>query len=171
MRRIMAGVYLTPSANIPAMRNLMMALVCASLASGAELAARKALTLSAAKQMAAAAETEARKNNWNVVIVIVDEGGHLIYLQRMDETQIASVEIAQGKARTAVLYKRPTKAMEDAVAGGRNVVMTLPGALPVEGGVPVTVEGRIIGAIGVSGVQSSQDAQIARAGLAVLETK
>ena len=148
-----------------------MALACVCLLSGAELATRKALTLAAAKQMAAAAEVEARKNNWNVVICIVDEGGHLIYLQRMDETQIASVEIAQEKARTAVMYKRPTKALEDAVAGGRAVVMRLPGALPVEGGLPVAVEGRIIGGIGVSGVQSSQDAQIAKAGLAVLEAK
>jgi glc operon protein GlcG len=153
------------------MRKLVLALLCAGLASGAELAARKALTLAAAKQMATAAEAEARKNNWNVVICIVDEGGHLIYLQRMDETQLASIEIAQGKAKTAVLYKRPTKAMEDAVAGGRNVVMTLPGALPVEGGLPIAVDGRIIGGIGVSGVQSTQDAQIARAGLVVVESK
>ena len=153
------------------MRRLVLALVCAGLLSGAELATRKALTLSAAKQMAAAAEAEARKNNWNVVICIVDEGGHLLYLQRMDDTQIASTEIAQGKARTALMYKRPTKALEDAVAGGRAVLMRLPGALPVEGGLPVTVDGRIIGGIGVSGVQSSQDAQIARAGLAVLEAK
>ena len=148
---------------------LIAALCAASIASGAELATRKALTLSAAKEMAAAAEAEARKNNWNVVICIVDEGGHLLYLQRMDETQLASIEIAQGKAKTAMLYKRPTKAMEDAVAGGRAVVMRLPGALPVEGGLPITVEGRIIGGIGVSGVQSVQDAQIARAGLAVVE--
>jgi glc operon protein GlcG len=119
--------------------------------------------------MAAAAEAEARKNNWNVVIVVVDEGGHLIYLQRMDETQIASVGIAQGKARTAVLYKRPTKALEDAVAGGRTAILSLPGAVAVEGGLPVVVDGRIIGAIGVSGVQSTQDAQVARAGLAVIE--
>lgn len=153
------------------MRKLVLALVCAGLVSGAQLATRKALTLAAAKQMAAAAEGEARKNNWNVVIAIVDEGGHLVYLQRMDETQLASVDIAQGKARTAILYKRPTKAMEDAVAGGRAVVMTLPGALPVEGGLPITVEGRIIGAIGVSGVQSAQDAQIAKAGLGALEAK
>jgi uncharacterized protein GlcG (DUF336 family) len=151
------------------MRKLALTLLCATLSSGADLATRKALTLGAAKQMAAAAEAEARKNNWNVVVAIVDEGGHLIYLQRMDETQIASVEIAQGKARTAVLYKRPTKAMEDAVAGGRAVILRLPGAVPVEGGLPVTVDGKIIGAIGVSGVQSSQDAQVARAGLAVLE--
>jgi uncharacterized protein GlcG (DUF336 family) len=152
------------------MRNLILWLMCAVCAcSAADLATRKAITLSTAKQIATAAEAEARKNNWNVVICIVDEGGHLIYLQRMDETQLASVEIAQGKARTAVLYKRPTKAMEDAVAGGRNVVMTLPGALPVEGGLPISVEGRVIGAIGVSGVMSAQDAQVARAGLAVVE--
>jgi glc operon protein GlcG len=152
------------------MRKLALTLVCATLACGADLVTRKALTLSAAKQIAAAAEAEARKNNWNVVVAVVDEGGHLIYLQRMDETQIASVEIAQGKARTAVLYKRPTKAMEDAVAGGRTVMLRLPGAVPVEGGLPISADGRIIGAIGVSGVQSSQDAQVARAGLAVMET-
>lgn len=150
-------------------RTTLLAFVCAALASGAELATRKALTLSAAKEMAVAAEAEARKNNWNVVICIVDEGGHLIYLQRMDETQLASIEIAQGKAKTAALYKRPTKAMEDAVAGGRAVILRLPGALPVEGGLPITVDGRIIGGIGVSGVQSVQDAQIARAGLVVVE--
>lgn len=153
------------------MRNLMLSLLCAGLLCGADFATRKALTLETAKKMAAAAEAEAIKNKWPVVVAIVDEGGHLIYLQRMDETQIASVEIAPQKARTAVLYKRPTKAMEDAVAGGRNVVMTLPGALPVEGGLPITVDGRIIGAIGVSGVQSAQDAQVARAGLAVLEAR
>ena len=143
--------------------------MCAGVALSAELATRKALNLAVAKEMAAAAEAEARKNNWNVVICVVDEGGHLIYLQRMDETQLASVEIAQGKAKTAVLYKRPTKAMEDAVAGGRAVIMRLPGALPVEGGLPVTVDGRIIGGVGVSGVQSVQDAQIARAALAIVE--
>src|SRR5688572_31305078 len=98
------------------LRNALLAVVCVGVAAGAELATRKALTLSAAKEMAAAAEAEARKNNWNVVICIVDEGGHLLYLQRMDETQLASIEIAQGKAKTAMLYKRPTKAMEDAVA-------------------------------------------------------
>ncbi|HYO84479.1 MAG TPA: heme-binding protein [Bryobacteraceae bacterium] len=154
------------------MRKIVLTALCAvaSLCSAAELATRKALTLSAAKQIAAAAEAEARKNNWNVVICVVDEGGHLLYLQRMDETQLASIDIAQGKARTSLMYKRPTKAMEDAVAGGRTVMLRLPGALPVEGGLPITVDGRIIGGIGVSGVQSVQDAQIARAGLAVLES-
>jgi uncharacterized protein GlcG (DUF336 family) len=151
------------------MQTLLTAVVSVSLCLGAELATRKALTLEAAKQMAAAAETEAKKNKWNVVIVIVDEGGHLIYLQRMDDVQLASVQIAQQKARAALLYKRPTKALEDAVAGGRTVMLTFPDVLPAEGGLPITVDGRVIGAIGVSGVQSPQDAQIGRAGLAALE--
>jgi len=134
----------------------------------AQLASKKALTLEAAKQIAAAAEAEAVKNNWNVVIAVVDDGGHLLYLQRMDETQTGSVEVATQKAKTAAAFKRPTKALEDAVAGGRNVILKLPGALPVEGGLPISVDGKIIGAIGVSGVTSQQDGQIARAGLEAL---
>ncbi len=136
----------------------------ASLSFSADLATKKGLTLDIAKQIAAQAEAEARKNNWNVVIAIVDDGANLIYLQRMDETQIGSVEVAQEKAKTSVKFKRPTKALEDAVAGGRNVVLRLPGALPVEGGLPLTADGKIIGAIGVSGVLSSQDGIIAKAG-------
>jgi len=136
----------------------------ASLSFSADLAMKKGLTLEVAKQIAAQAEAEARKNSWNVVIAIVDDGANLIYLQRMDETQIGSVEVAQEKAKTSVKFKRPTKALEDAVAGGRNVVLKLPGALPVEGGLPLMVDGKIIGAIGVSGVQSNQDGIIAKAG-------
>lgn len=137
---------------------------CATTALAADLATRKGLTLEVAKQMAAAAEVEAKKNNWNVVIAVVDDGANLIYLQKMDETQIGSIEVAQEKAKTAVRFKRPTKALEDAVAGGRNVVLRLPGALPVEGGLPIMADGKIIGGIGVSGVLSSQDGQIAKAG-------
>jgi len=143
-------------------------MLTAGAGSAADLATKKALTLPVAKQMAAAAEAEAAKNNWNVVIAIVDDGGHLVYLQRMDETQIGSVEVAERKAKGALLFKRPTKAMEDAVAGGRNVVMTLPGAMPVEGGLPITAEGKVIGAIGVSGVTSQQDGQVAKAGVDAL---
>lgn len=152
-------------------RNLMLGMLCAGLLCGAELASRKALTLATVKEMAAAAEAEARKNGWNVCIAIVDEGGHLLYFERMDEVQLASVQIAQGKARTALLYKRPTKMLEETITGGRMVMLNAPEALPLEGGLPVMVEGRVIGAVGVSGVQSPQDAQIARAALAVLETK
>lgn len=151
---------------IPALLCCIAILFCA--VASAQITTKKSLTLAAAKQIAAAAEAEAVKNKWTVVIAVVDDGGHLILLQRMDETQIGSVEIATQKASTSVLFKRPTKALEDAVAGGRNVMLKLPGALPIEGGLPITVDGKIIGGIGVSGMQSSQDAQIARAGLETL---
>ncbi len=145
-----------------------MTLLAASLPGFAQLASKKGLTLEAAKKIVAAAEAEAKKHNWNVVICIVDEGASLLYLQRMDGTQIGSVDIAQMKARTAIKMKRPSKVLEDAVAGGRNAVLKLPDVLPVEGGVPLTVDGQFIGAIGVSGVTSQQDGQIAAAGVAAL---
>jgi glc operon protein GlcG len=135
-----------------------------SLPASAQLADKKALTLDAAKKIAAAAEAEAKKNNWNVVIAIVDDGGHLLYLQRMDGTQTGSIEVAMKKAQTAMSFKRPSKVFEDAIAGGRTALIALHGALPLEGGVPVTVGGQIIGAIGVSGVKSTEDGQIAKAG-------
>lgn len=130
----------------------------------AELATKKTLTLAAAKEIAAAAEREAAANNWNVVIAILDEGGHLLYLQRMDETQVGSVDVAIAKAQSAVKFKRPTKAFEDALTGGRQAILRLPGAMPVEGGLPLMVDGKVLGAIGVSGVTSQQDGQIAEAG-------
>jgi uncharacterized protein GlcG (DUF336 family) len=134
----------------------------------AQLVTKKALTLEAAKKIAAAAEAEALKNKWNVVISIVDDGGHLIYLQRMDGTQLASIEISQMKARTALMYKRPTKALEDRLTGGAMNVLILPGAAPMEGGVPIIVDGEVIGAVGSSGVLSPQDAQISSAGVAAI---
>jgi len=134
----------------------------------AQLATKRVLTLEAAKEIAAAAQAEAKKNNWNMVICIVDDGGHPIYLERMDGTQVASVVIAQEKAASAIRFKRPTKALEDAVAGGRIVVLKLAGAIPVEGGIPIVVGGEFLGAIGVSGGTSPQDGQVAAAGLAVL---
>lgn len=134
-----------------------------------QLLTKKTLTLEAAKQIAAAAHAEAKKNHWTMVISIVDDGAHLIYLERMDGTQIASVAVAQDKASTAVRFKRPTKALEDAVTGGRTVVMKLAGVTPIEGGLPIVVGGEIIGGIGASGGTSAQDGQVAAAGLAVLE--
>ena len=136
-----------------------------SMAQSAELASRKALTLEVAKQLAQAAEAEAAKNQWTMVIAVVDEGGNLLFLERMDETQIGSIDVAMRKAQSAIKFKRPTKVFEDAVAGGRTAIVTLPGALPIEGGLPITVDGRIIGAIGLSGGTSQQDGQIARAAL------
>jgi uncharacterized protein GlcG (DUF336 family) len=151
------------------MRWFAAALLVPGFLNAQGLATRKTLTLDAAKQIAAAAEAEALKNKWNVVIAVVDEGGHLIYLQRMDETQVASVDIAPMKARTAAMFKRPSKVFEDRVnsAGGTNV-LGLPGVVPSEGGLPITVDGKVIGGIGVSGVTSAQDGQVAKAGLEAL---
>ncbi len=128
------------------------------------LGTKKTLTLAAAKQIAAAAEQEAVKNNWNVVMAIVDDGGHLLFLQRMDNTQLASVDVSIQKAKGAMMFKRNTKALEDIVAGGRTVMMKLVGVVPVEGGVLLEADGQVIGAIGVSGVTSPQDGQVAKAG-------
>ncbi len=135
-----------------------------SAAHGAQLASRKALTLEGIKAIAAAAEAEAAKNKWNVVIVIVDEGGHLLFLERMDGVQVASVEIATKKARSAALFRRPTKVFEEQLSGGRTAVLRLPGAMPFEGGLPLVVDSQVLGAIGVSGAVSNQDGQIAKAG-------
>lgn len=127
---------------------------------------KSVMTLADAKQIAAAAEAEALKNKWNVTIAVVDDGGNLLFLQRLDEAPLGSITVAQEKARTALLFKRPTKVFEEIVAGGRVAMLTLPGATPIEGGLPLVNNGQIIGAIGVSGVQSPQDAQIAQAGAA-----
>jgi uncharacterized protein GlcG (DUF336 family) len=142
---------------------LLVCLLSATVSS-AQLMDKKALTLEAAKKIAAAAEAEAMKNNWRVVIAIVDDGGHLIYLARIDETQTGSIDVAMQKARGAVAYKRPTKVFEDAVAGGRNVILSLPHSMPIEGGLPLVVDGKIVGGIGVSGVTAPQDGIIAKAG-------
>jgi glc operon protein GlcG len=137
-------------------------------AQAAELATKHALTLEIAKQMSAAAEAEAVENGWTVVIAIVDEGGRLMHLVRRDGTQYGSIEVAQDKARTAIAFRRPTKALEDAVAGGRNAVLRLGDATPIEGGIPIVVDGEMLGAIGVSGATSAQDAQVAQAGIDAL---
>jgi Uncharacterized protein, possibly involved in utilization of glycolate and propanediol len=124
------------------------------------------INLEQAKKAMAAAEAEARKNNWPVVIAILDTGGLLVMLQRLDNTQWGSIEVAKDKARSAVAFRRPTKVFSDAIAqGGANMrLLNVTGASVIEGGVPVIVDGKIIGAIGVSGVTSQQDAQVAQAG-------
>lgn len=122
------------------------------------------LTLEDAKRVAAAAEAEALSNGWKVVIAVVDDGGHLLYLQRNHDTQFGSVETAMAKAHATVAFQRPTKASEDAVLSGRLIHLALPGVIPAEGGVPLLREGVIIGGIGISGVRSFQDGQIAAAG-------
>src|SRR5258708_38584704 len=135
-----------------------------SLHAYAQLADKKVVTLDGAKKVADGAEAEARKNNWNVVIAVVDDGGNLIYLQRIDGTQTGSIEVAIQKARTAQAFKRPTKVFEDAIAGGRNALIALHGALPLQGGLPIMAGGQLVGAIGVSGVKSTEDRQVAKAG-------
>ncbi|MDP3070264.1 MAG: heme-binding protein [Opitutaceae bacterium] len=129
------------------------------------------IPLADAKRVLAAAHAEAVKNKWNVAIAIVDSGGHLVAFDRIDSTQYGSVEVALEKARTSAAFRRSTKAFQDMVAaGGEGLrILKLPGALPLEGGLPIVVGGKLVGAIGVSGVTSAQDGQIAAAGLAALK--
>ena len=130
----------------------------------AQLAVKKVLTLDAAKKLALAAETEALKNKWTMVIAIADDGGNLMYLEKIDNTQIGSIEVAIKKAKTAILFKRPTKVFEDKVLKeGRTVILSLPNAIAIEGGLPIIVDGQYIGAIGVSGGSSDQDGVVAKA--------
>ena len=126
------------------------------------------LTLEDAKRIAAAAEKEAQYNNWKVAIAVVDGGGHLLYLQRSHDTQFGSIETAIHKAHAAVAFQRPTKASEDAVLNGRLIHLALPGVIPAEGGVPLKINDVTVGGLGVSGVRSFQDGQIAAAGLSAL---
>jgi uncharacterized protein GlcG (DUF336 family) len=120
-----------------------------------------------ARKIMAAAEAEAVKNNWAVVITIIDSGGHIVMLHRRDDVQLSSIEIAQGKAKTALMFKRPSKVLDDAISGGGAGLrfLALKDIVPLEGGVPILIDGKIVGAIGVSGVLSAQDSQIARAGI------
>ena len=121
------------------------------------------LTLDDCKKMIAACEAEARKNNWNVAIAILDDGGHLLALQRLDGASPANAEIATRKGRTAAISRRSTKMWEDRIKDGRLSVLKMP-VLPVQGGITVMYQGECVGGIGVSGVQSHEDEQIAQAG-------
>jgi glc operon protein GlcG len=124
------------------------------------------ISLENAKKAAAPALAEAVKNNWNMAVAIVGPSGDLIYYEKMDNTQLGSANVAIDKARSAALFKRPTKAFQDVLAGGGDGlrVLRLQGAVPVEGGIPLVMDGKIVGAIGVSGATSAQDAQCAKAG-------
>lgn len=146
----------------------LMLFAALSLNVNAQLADKKVLNLEGAKKIAAGAEAEARKNGWNVVIAVVDDGGHLLYLQRIDGTQTGSIDVAIGKARTAAAFKRPTKVFDE-LAKTRPSIMTIGAEVVLlEGGIPVVIGGQIVGAVGVSGVTSQQDAQIAQAGIDAL---
>ena len=125
------------------------------------------VNLETAKKIAAAASAEARKNNWNMAIAVVDNHGMLIYYEMADDTQTGSAGVAIEKARTAAIWRRPSKDFEDAVAGGRVAILGLQGVTPIEGGVPIVRGGKFIGGVGASGGASPQDAQVARAGAEV----
>ncbi len=133
------------------------------------LPAKKVLTLEAAKLMAAAAEATAAKNGWRVVIAVVDDGGHALLVQRIDGTQSSSVPTAMGKARSAVAYKRPTRILEEMINKGRYSFLSAGGdPVALQGGLPIEIDGQLLGGIGVSGVKASDDEIVAQAGLDAL---
>jgi glc operon protein GlcG len=135
----------------------------------AQLLDRKVLTLEAVEKVAAAAEAEAKKRNATVVIVVVDDGGYPIVLKRLNDTQVASVDVGIGKARTAAIFRRPSKDFEDQIKNGRIASLILPGATPLQGGLPLVFDGKVIGAIGVSGNTPQEDEDIAKAGTVSFE--
>lgn len=144
-------------------------LIAAATLGAQELSTKKSLNLAVTKVIVAAAEREATKNGWAMFIAVIDDGGVLTTVERMDDAQIGSLDVSIGKAQTALKFKRPSKAFEDLINSGRNSLLGLPGLTPVEGGFPLMADGKVIGAIGVSGGSSQQDAQVAQAGVAALE--
>jgi glc operon protein GlcG len=146
---------------------VMISTVLLAATAQAQLIEKTALTLEGAKRIAAVAEAKARAEGARVVIAVVDEGGSLLLLERLDDTQVASVNVGIDKARTAAIYRRPSKVFEDQVKNGRVSALALHGAVALQGGVPIIVGGKVIGAIGVSGETPGQDEDIAIAGAAV----
>jgi uncharacterized protein GlcG (DUF336 family) len=133
------------------------------------LPAKKVLTLEAAKLMAAAAEAEAARNGWKVVIAVADDGGHALLVHRIDGTQSSSVPTAMGKARSAVAYKRPTRILEEMINNGRTSFLSAGGdPVALQGGLPIEIDGQLVGGIGVSGVKASDDEIVAQAGVDAL---
>lgn len=141
---------------------ILLALVAAS--AHAELPDKKVLTLDVARKIAATAEADAKRRGATVVIVVVDDGGYPLLLHRLDDTQVASVDVGIGKARTAAIFRRPSKVFEDQIRNGRVAALALAGATPLQGGLPIVYQGKVIGAIGVSGNTPQEDEDIARAG-------
>jgi glc operon protein GlcG len=149
---------------------LVLALATPVLSADA-LPTKEVLTLRAAKSIADAAEAEASRRGATVVIAVVDDAGHLLVLHRLDDTQVASVEVGIAKARTAAIFRRPSKVFEDQVRNGRVSALALPGAAALQGGVPIVHRGRVVGAIGVSGNTPREDEDIAKVGAAVLSDR
>jgi glc operon protein GlcG len=144
--------------------------VTAQMSFGDTLPSKAVLTLEVAKRVGAAAEAEAVKRKATVVIVVVDDGGHVLYLERLNDTQVASVDVGIGKARTAAIFRRPSKEFEDQIRDGRVAALALPGATPLQGGIPLIANGQVVGAIGVSGNTPKEDEDIAKAGAAAFAT-
>jgi glc operon protein GlcG len=142
---------------------VILALCLWAVAAQAQLPTKQVLTLDTAKKIAAAAEAEAKKRGATVVIAVVDDGGYLLVLERLDDTQVASVDVGIAKARTAAIFRRPSGDFEDQVKNGRIAALALPGAVALKGGVPIIIDGKVIGAIGVSGNSPQEDEDIARA--------
>jgi glc operon protein GlcG len=144
------------------------ALTLAAAPARAQLLDAKVLGSEAVKRIMDAAEAEAKKNGWKVSISIVDAAGELLAFQRLDDAALSSIAVSQGKARTAARFRRPTKALDSALTSGRTALLAFEGLVPVEGGVPISANGKVIGAVGVSGATSQQDAQVAQAGASVV---
>jgi glc operon protein GlcG len=136
-----------------------------------QLPTKKVLTLEAAKSLASTVTVEAVKNKWTMVMAVVDDGGNLLLLERMDHAQIGSIEVAIQKAKTAIAFKRSTKTFEERTLAGRTVLLGLPGVVPIEGGLPIIVDGQFIGALGVSGGSSEQDGLAAKAAVDAFSAK
>ena len=145
--------------------------VLAGTSALAQTAPARRLTLEDGRRIAAAAQAHARSNGWHVVVAVLDAGGHAILLERMDGTQTASVEVALAKARSAAAFRRPTREMADWVAGGNVGLLALPGLVPVEGGLPLVVDGETVGAVGVSGATAVQDGEVAKVGAAAVTSR
>jgi len=145
--------------------SIVFLLLIAPSTGSAQLSDKKILTLAAAERIATAAEIEAKKRNATVVIVVVDDGGYPLIVKRLDDTQVASVDVGIGKARTAAIFRRPSRDFEEQIKNGRVASLVLPGATPLQGGLPLIHEGRTIGAIGVSGNTPQEDEDIAKVGV------
>lgn len=134
----------------------------------AQLLAPRAVAAEGAQRALAAATAEARRQGWAVSIAVVDPAGELLAFVRLDGAPYSSIDVARAKARTAARFRRPTRLLDSALTAGRTAILALDGATPIEGGVPIVVDGQVVGAVGVSGVTSAQDAQVAQAGAAAV---
>jgi glc operon protein GlcG len=154
-------------------KSILLLLLCTLIAPSvgfSQLAEKKILTLAAAEKIALAAELEAKKRNATVVIVVVDDGGYPLIVKRLDDTQVASVDVGIGKARTAAIFRRPSRDFEEQIKNGRAASLVLPGATPLQGGLPLIYQGKTIGAIGVSGNTPQEDEDIAKAGVIAFDS-